>query len=293
MAAEIELPEPPVGRTPGGRLQGGVHELALRVRPTELGAVLKRLARIRRGYVRAADGSWFWVDPASQLGHALTTTQAYEPEMEALLRAVLRPGDSFVDVGANEGVFTVLAAQICGDGTVVAVEPQSRLLHVLHRNLEINGCTRVTVRALGLDAKPGWLRMYLRPSTNPGASGLNRRRLDVLSELVPVSTLDAVVETARLGSVRLVKVDCEGAEDRVIAGSGGLLSAQRVTFLALEFHPTVGPDGLARSRALHESLRSYGYVHSVVLGRHVYHVPGAEGALEAAGDVAVGAEFSL
>lgn len=284
---------PPVESTPApGAFTRRLHQLCLRVRPTELGALLKVAFRVRRRYVRTEDGLWFWVDPASQLGHELVSTGTYEPSMAAVLRAVLRPRDSFVDVGANEGLLSVLAASLTGDGPVVAVEPQSRLAPVLLRNLEINGCGRVSVRSVALDGSPGWARLWLRPTTNPGASGTVRRRLDVRTESVPAVALDDLLDDEGLDRVRLLKVDCEGAEEAVMAGATSSLAAQRFDYIAMEYHPTVGDGASRRSTKLHQRLLDAGYTHSLVGDRHVYHRPGGEDALRSLGSVTTGAPFT-
>ncbi|MGI8808084.1 MAG: FkbM family methyltransferase [Acidimicrobiales bacterium] len=258
-----------------------VYRRCLSVRPTQLGALLKVLLGIRRRYVPTADGATLWVDPASQLGYEVLATGRYEPSMEGIVRALVRPGDVFVDVGANEGYFCVLAAGIHPDVVVIAVEPQSRLGPVLLRNVEINHAHNVTVRPVALDRVDGSLRLYLRPSTNCGASGPYKRRLGHASEEAVTRTLDNVLRDHALKRVRLLKIDCEGAEDRVLDGAANALAGGGVDFIALEYHPTLGADGEARSIALHHRLLDAGYVLTVANGNHVYHHPGDEDELAA------------
>ena len=99
----------------------------MRVRPAFLAAWLKTLLRVRRKPVGTKEGI-FWIDPVSQFAVNLVAGHGYEPEMGETLRRYLRPGSTFVDIGANEGFFTVQAAKIVGNsGRVLAVEPQGRL----------------------------------------------------------------------------------------------------------------------------------------------------------------------
>jgi FkbM family methyltransferase len=64
--------------------------------------------------------------------------------MGAVLRRYLRPGAVFIDMGANEGYFSVLASGVVGpSGAVIAVEPQSRLQGVIQTNLDANACLNV------------------------------------------------------------------------------------------------------------------------------------------------------
>src|SRR4051795_13108866 len=94
-----------------------------RIRPALLASYLKRLLRIKRVVVRTGAGAFF-VDPISHLGAQLIDTGEYEPDMMATLEKHLSAGGVFVDVGANEGYFSVEAGRIVGpSGRVVAVEP--------------------------------------------------------------------------------------------------------------------------------------------------------------------------
>jgi len=86
-----------------------------RLRPAALATHLKQLLRIKRVIVPTDVGSFF-VDPVSHLGDSLIRDGRYEPNMEAALRRHLRPGGTFVDVGANEGYFSVLGGRIVGPG---------------------------------------------------------------------------------------------------------------------------------------------------------------------------------
>jgi len=289
------------GRRDGIRLEEGrssawqrrLHRACLRARPTQLGAILKVLTRVRREYAETAGGPWLWVDPASQLGSEVLSARDYEPSMSATLRALLRPGDVFVDVGANEGFFSVVGSSLVGHGRVVAIEPQTRLIGVVLRNLEINGCRNVTLRAVALDLSTGWSELHLRPSTNTGASGLFRRRFDVSTESVPALRLDDVLDQEGVDRVRVLKVDCEGAEDRVVEGTLDHLVSHRVDFLLMEYHPSIGSGARERSLALHARLLDLGYVLSRSLDRHIYHCVGAELDLASLGEVRTGVAPTL
>jgi hypothetical protein len=86
-----------------------------RVRPLELAALLKRLLRIRR-LETEAQGTKLWVDPASNFGTRVLHEGVYEQELTQALQTLLKPGQTFVDVGANEGWFTVLVGVRFGRG---------------------------------------------------------------------------------------------------------------------------------------------------------------------------------
>src|SRR3954470_828715 len=85
-------------------------EWLFRVRPAPLAVAMKALLRVRRLPVTTAEGT-FWLDPASSQGLCLLKNDVYEPPMLETLKSYLRPGDTFADVGANEGYFSVVASR--------------------------------------------------------------------------------------------------------------------------------------------------------------------------------------
>jgi len=84
-------------------------EWLTRMRPLELGIFLKWLLRVRR-LETEAQGIKLWVDPASNFGKRVLREGNYESELTAAVGELLQPGQTFVDVGANEGWFSMLAA---------------------------------------------------------------------------------------------------------------------------------------------------------------------------------------
>ena len=69
----------------------------------------------------------FLVDPVSILGIDLLRNRIHEPHMTKLLFTLLKPSDTFLDVGGNEGYFSVIAANLVPDGAVHCIVPQARL----------------------------------------------------------------------------------------------------------------------------------------------------------------------
>ncbi|MCO5167997.1 MAG: FkbM family methyltransferase [Planctomycetes bacterium] len=260
-----------------------LERLLLRVRPAQVADLGKRLLGVRRRTAVSTAGLRFWVDPVSVFGAELLATGEFEPRLTALLTEVCRPGDVFLDVGGNEGYFTVLARTLVGPaGVVHSVEPQSRLRGVIEENIRSNGADggRVHVHPVALVAEPGPVELYLRPSTNTGASSLVRHwRLGSAREVVDGVRLDDLLDDLSLRRVDVMKVDCEGAEGQVIAGGARSFASHRVGLLSLEHHPTIR--GEAACRSLHERLLGWGYRwprwRDADLG--LYVAPGYEGRL--------------
>jgi FkbM family methyltransferase len=161
---------------------------------------------------------------------------SFEPNEFAFLDRVLRPGMVFIDVGANDGYYTLFAARRVGSsGRVVAAEPSSRERANLQRNLGRNGLDNVTVLPVALGATAGVADLYLAHGVHAGHNSLGSfAHDDVVAaslERVRIETLDAVV--ARLGMLKVdfVKIDVEGAESSVVNGARTVLTSMRPTLL--------------------------------------------------------------
>jgi FkbM family methyltransferase len=234
-----------------------------RIAPTERGGLhLARLARrLRprdrwRDTFRTPDGLELELDLATYPDVCMAWG-LYELDTARLIKRLLRPGDHFVDSGANIGYFTLLAACAVGKhGRVDAFEPQpdnrARLIENLRRN---HLDDRVAVHPQALGDRPGMVRVY-RPadeSRNHGQSSM------FLPATVPSTAVDvpAVRMDEALSGARpkLVKLDVEGAEPLVIDGMRRLIE-QSAPAIILEYNPPTSREaGFAPEEALTRLLR--------------------------------------
>lgn len=210
----------------------------LRIRPAPVAVAIKRLLRIRRQWVRTPRG-WFLVDPVSNFGLALLRDGEYEPQMVATLETCLPAEGTFVDLGANEGYFSVIASVLVGPaGRVLAIEPQSRVQSVLTENLRRNQAMNVRLEERAVSDCAGVAIFHLSPDTNSGSSGL-LRTTRYRGPTLPVQTarLADILESHRLDTVDLLKIDIEGYEHETVFGSSELFRDGRVRHVAVEIHP--------------------------------------------------------
>ena len=161
---------------------------------------------------------------------------SFEPNEFAFVDRVLKPGMVFIDVGANDGYYTLFAARRVGPtGKVIAVEPSSRERAHLQRNLGRNGLENVQVVAAALGAEAGFVDLHLAHGVHAGHNTLGDFAHDDVvrasSERVPLETLDAVVARQGLSRVDMVKIDVEGGEAGVVAGARKVLTTARPVLL--------------------------------------------------------------
>ena len=126
----------------------------------------------------------------------------------------LKPGDVFVDVGANCGLFAVFAARKVGPtGRVIAIEPLPAMLERLRFNFAANGFTNVTVCATAVGAHPGEATIHVSAKQYGHASLVGTEGEELT---VPVTPLQAIVERAGVPRIDALKIDIEGFEDRAL-----------------------------------------------------------------------------
>lgn len=167
-------------------------------------------------------------------------------EMAAVVH-LLRPGELFVDIGANLGVFTVLAAGVAG-ALVLAVEPAPETLPRLCEHIRLNGLDpRVELAACALSDQPGTLRL----TEGLGASN----RIAAEGTEVAVATLDALL-AGRSPSV--IKLDVEGHEAPVLRGAAAALRAPSLLALVVETRGH-GDDAAVDRLAREAGLAAHGY----------------------------------
>jgi FkbM family methyltransferase len=161
---------------------------------------------------------------------------SFEPNEFSFLHGFLKPGMVFVDVGANDGYYSLFAARRVGKaGKVVAVEPSTRERINLRRNLVRNHLDNVHVVAAALGAVAGDADLRLAHGTHSGHNTLGKFAHDDVTpadlERVIVKTLDEVVAELALKRVDFVKIDVEGAEASVVAGARNTLMSIRPAML--------------------------------------------------------------
>jgi FkbM family methyltransferase len=183
----------------------------------------------RRRVTETAVGARFAVDTQDLIQRYLYLFGVWEPRMTQWLRRRLNPGDTFVDVGANIGYFSLLASQLVGpQGRVVAIEASRAFTEQLELNARLNGRGNIRVAQTAVSDKQQTLTFILASSANMGANsivpwdGPVESRFDI--EAYP---LPDVLDDDEIATARVIKVDVEGAEGSVVRGMAPLLDRLR------------------------------------------------------------------
>jgi FkbM family methyltransferase len=168
----------------------------------------------------------------------------WEPHITSWISSCLRPGDGFIDVGANIGYYSLLASRLVGErGKVVAVEASPRTFLDLQRNLALNGVTNVRAINSAASAGTGKFKIFRGHEFNTGLSTIFEQSGFELEGEVQAEPLSDLIQANEFKAARVVKIDVEGAEALVLAGMEPMLSLGRDD---LEYLIEINPAALAR-----------------------------------------------
>lgn len=188
--------------------------------------------------------------------HALARGDYENPERRAV-KAILRPGDRVLDIGACMGVVSLTAARIVGAENVVAVEPNPEAAKVAKENFERNGLpVRIERRAVGVS--PGKIELGIGPGSWLGASAIRGYEggYSVPVEVAPIAEL--------VGEVRptVLIMDAEGFEGEILPAC----PLEGLRAVVVEFHEApLGAEGVA---ALRRHLSRAGFRERAEFGMH-------------------------
>jgi len=152
----------------------------------------------------------------------------YEAHTQRLFQIAMKPGDLFVDIGANIGMTTLCAAACVGEkGRVVSFEPNPKVFARLKKHIDDNGLSgRVDIRNIGLADAPGELELHVPRHTGQASFAPVAEGDGMVSTKVPVRVGDA--ELADLPTAPMfIKIDVEGFEMHVLKGLGKTLETRR------------------------------------------------------------------
>jgi len=203
-----------------------------------LASALKKIFRIKREIINLKTGT-FYIDRISNFGSQLKLKGEYESDLKNSIEDILNEGDTFIDLGANEGYFSIIAGKIVGSkGNVIAIEPQTRLQSIIKKNIELNNLKNIRLVQTLITDSAGKEEISLSPDTNTGSSGVLKKQIyKVDKETVESISLEGLMKKMNIELIDLIKIDIEGSEYEAILGSKNLFQSKLIKKIALELHP--------------------------------------------------------
>ena len=184
----------------------------------------------------------------------------FDKKAVAFIRSRLRPGDTFVDVGANVGFFSLTASRIVGPtGRVISVEPNPSTFARLSRTVAENSIPNITMCNLGLGDSSATLSLYTGIAEDNDTASMLPYADGGKAVTVEVLPLDLLAEQLGLERIDYIKIDVDGFEHKVLAGAAKLLASGRIRHLQIEFSDVHLRMVGSSPEKLHEWITSHGF----------------------------------
>lgn len=145
---------------------------------------------------------------------------AWEPHLTYWIQHALKPGEIFVDVGANVGYFSLLASRLVGpEGRVIAIEASPRICAMLKANIAADGARNIEVHGCAASDSRGIVSVFQSDESNIARTTI-RPGKDYTQHEAEIQSLplEDIVGLETLSRARMIKIDVEGAEWGVIKG---------------------------------------------------------------------------
>ena len=170
---------------------------------------------------RLRDGSLIDLHSGDYMGVPVFYTGDFDRRISVLLRRLLRPGDTVLDIGANYGIVALQAARRVGPtGCVHAFEPQAELTTLLTGAKAANHYDHLTVHTVALSDRDGEAFLGV-PADNHGGGSMEVS--GGAGRDVPCRAAGPLLSGLGLGPIRLLKIDVEGHEDAVLGAAADYL----------------------------------------------------------------------
>jgi FkbM family methyltransferase len=186
----------------------------------------------------------------------------------------LKPGMTFVDVGANIGQHTLFCSRVVGPtGNVISFEPIPHLYEQVKRSIEANAMANVNLLNLGCGEKENSMTLYINKA-NIGASSVIAPSVDNKEEKVTIHIVKAEDKLLPYKKVDLIKIDVEGYEYQALLGLEKIIERDKPV-LFIEYTPTFykrsSNDGTTNDGTrLLSLLEKYGYKIKDLEGKFIY-----------------------
>jgi FkbM family methyltransferase len=175
----------------------------------------------------------------------------------------LRPGDVFVDAGANVGLFSLVAARrVRQNGMVFAFEPCAKTFGRLRENIELNRFRNVACLPVALSDEEKDMELIV---SNDGLDAWNSFAQPHMGEhfgreKVICRTLDGFAsERSLAGRITMIKIDVEGWESFVLRGGRATLSRPDAPVLQVEFTDEAARASGCTTQGVYQMLQEFGY----------------------------------
>ena len=225
--------------------------------------IMRKLRQSWKGPGQTAisvDGLTLYLDPYADRIFFAFEELLHGGDEGRVIRMLLSRGDTFLDIGANHGTYSLLASRLVGpEGAVLAFEPQPHLAGLLRKSFDANRFVNSAVHEIALSDSDGSTSFYI--PANSGLAGLHKsfsagsgsREISVR-----LARFDDLIDWKKLPGSVFIKLDVEGNELPFLRGAAETIRARRPVIL-LEINPASAAAAGYSTAELLAQLGEFGY----------------------------------
>jgi FkbM family methyltransferase len=174
------------------------------------------------------------LDSTRELDRQILCWGTHEKKTTDLVKKIVKPGMTVVDVGANFGFYTVMMSKLVGSsGQVLAFEPLQIYWNRLEYHINKNGCTNVIVEKRGLSNNNQQSEIFLGSDTATIHWPANQPPSGVQKEIVELVSLDFYLREKTISRLDFIKVDIDGHEPYFFQGAAETISKFKPSFIVV------------------------------------------------------------
>ena len=240
--------------------------------PNHVAARLARRGWLKPVWYEFQPGLWMQLHIQDMTQETILLEGGWDPLLTDFTKQALAEGSVFIDVGANAGYFTLIAAQCVGNsGKVLSIEPNPSVAKQLRVNVERSRLSNVIIEEVACSDSPSMMTLYIPDQSKLGQASLSKANAGGIESVeVRSATLDQLILDHTLEKVTFVKIDVEGAELMVLRGMTETLRRSK-PIIVLELEPDLLADlGTTKDEVI-AFLSSFSYS-AVSLGGHANYV---------------------
>jgi FkbM family methyltransferase len=183
------------------------------------------------------DGLKLYLNPSDPVLSPSVAFGIYENYEQDIFRSFCKPGAIVVDVGANVGLYTLIAASRVGkNGKVIAIEPHPESYRYLQKTIELNGLNSVRSFNVALGDRRRKIDLFLTDENKADSRiyDATGQRQKITAEMID---LDHLLAENEITAVHVIKMDIQGAESVALRGMLKTLAQNPQVAIFTEFWP--------------------------------------------------------
>jgi FkbM family methyltransferase len=228
--------------------------------------------KLRHAFIKPHDllcqvnGFVLKVHSRSVLAEPLFVGSGFEEGEMRLLHRLAKPGFNVFDIGANIGLYSVMLGKLVGpQGKIWSFEPFAPIASYLKENVKLNELENVSIFETAISDNVGTADFHVFPEGSDvynslGASIRNVEKLNAVRKIeISTTTLDNFAAAQGIQQIDLIKLDVEGAEQRVISGAEQLISRSPNIKILMELYDPSAEQCGCSNKQLMQMLQEWGF----------------------------------